>query len=387
MSDIESDEDLKRFLADEDEDNIKPIDLLDQPAPQKQVEPQPPADQVQPNQQDDNQELGDLDAKPPLAPPPAENSATGEDTELSELDARPPLSPPPSPNEGQQAQDELADPFDPFAQTEEQKTKPEPTPIDMMPAQGAEEGETADALDNAFLDDPSMNEEAKESIETLTNENRNIVKVGDFYQLNKTKPGLKRLRVGCGWDVRRFEGDPPDLDLSMFLLDKNGKTRVDEDFVFFNNESILDGAIQHMGDSRTGAGEGDDEMIMVDLNAIPFDVMKISFILSVYDQDGKGDNLQDVKNVYWRVVDEEDRLEVVCFPVPDEDLTTATGMLLVSLVREGPEWFVDPKAKPIVGGLAKAATTYDIIVQEVMSTEFDDEDFEDDFDDKGEGEI
>jgi tellurium resistance protein TerD len=136
-----------------------------------------------------------------------------------------------------------------------------------------------------------------------------------------------------------------------------------------------------MGDSRTGAGEGDDEMIKVDLNAIPFDVMKINFVLSVYDQDAKGDNLQDVKNVYWRVVDEEDRLEVVCFPVPEEDLTTATAMLVVSIVREGPQWFVEPLGKPIVGGLARAATTYDIIVQELMSTEFDDENFEDDFED------
>ena len=60
--------------------------------------------------------------------------------------------------------------------------------------------------------------------------------------------------IGVGWDVIGFDKEAPDLDLSIFLLDKNNETRMDEDFVFYNNLKSLEGAVEHMGDNRTGRG-------------------------------------------------------------------------------------------------------------------------------------
>ena len=113
-------------------------------------------------------------------------------------------------------------------------------------------------------------------------EPKNKVKRGDEINLTLKDPTMKAIMVGVGWDLKAFESDPLDLDASVFLLDRNEKTRVDEDFVFYNNLIGSEGAVKHQGDSRTGAGDGDDEIMMINLQELPFDIMKISFVLSIY---------------------------------------------------------------------------------------------------------
>src|SRR5688572_20107476 len=87
------------------------------------------------------------------------------------------------------------------------------------------------------------------------------VKKGEEINISRLDPGIRDITIGVGWDLKRFEGDPIDVDASVFLLDKNDRTRQDEDFVFYNNFIGREGAVKHMGDSRTGAGDGDDEKI------------------------------------------------------------------------------------------------------------------------------
>ena len=88
------------------------------------------------------------------------------------------------------------------------------------------------------------------------------LKRGEKTNLSRADPSLRRLMVGIGWDVAGFDSDAPDLDVSVFLVDKNDKTRVDEDFIFYNNMKTPDGSIEHLGDNRTGAGDGDDEKLL-----------------------------------------------------------------------------------------------------------------------------
>ena len=76
------------------------------------------------------------------------------------------------------------------------------------------------------------------------------LKKGEQANLTRLDPTLKRIMVGVGWVVIGFESEAPDLDVSVFLLDKNEKTRMDEDFVFYNNLKSLDGSVEHMGDNR-----------------------------------------------------------------------------------------------------------------------------------------
>ena len=101
---------------------------------------------------------------------------------------------------------------------------------------------------------------------------------GQKVSITKGNPGLSKVVVGLGWDVNQFDtGGDFDLDAAAFLLADNGKVSKSEDFVFFGNLTHPSGSVQHMGDNLTGAGEGDDEQIKIDLSAVPANIAKIAF--------------------------------------------------------------------------------------------------------------
>lgn len=83
--------------------------------------------------------------------------------------------------------------------------------------------------------------------------------------------------------MRQSPGAPFDLDTSVFLLNAAGKIRMPQDFIFYNNRQSVDGSVVHHGDNLTGAGEGDDEQVSVDLTRVPPDVQRIIVICSIYD--------------------------------------------------------------------------------------------------------
>jgi len=110
---------------------------------------------------------------------------------------------------------------------------------------------------------------------------------GGNVSLTKAAPGLKAVSVGLGWDVRSTTGDDFDLDASALGLDPNHRIVADDYFVFFNNTSSPDGSIVHQGDNLTGEGEGDDEVINVDLPTVPATVDSIVFPVSIYDAENR----------------------------------------------------------------------------------------------------
>lgn len=198
-------------------------------------------------------------------------------------------------------------------------------------------------------------------------EPRNKIKRGDEVNLTHKDPTIKEIMIGVGWDLKAFDSNPLDLDASLFLLDRNEKTRIDEDFVFYNNPTGCDGAIKHTGDSRTGAGDGDDEIILIDLSSLPFDVMKVCFVLSVYDMEYMDHNFSMVKNVYFRVVNQNTDHEVFRYEL-DEELTGNEGLIIGELERVGTDWIFKAVGETVKGGLGKIADSYGIIVAEVMSS-------------------
>ena len=90
---------------------------------------------------------------------------------------------------------------------------------------------------------------------------------GGNVSLSKTDPGLVNAVIGLGWDARSTDGSPFDLDGSVFLLGDSGKVLSDAHFVFYNQKTSPDGAVVHSGDNKTGAGEGDDEQIKINLHS------------------------------------------------------------------------------------------------------------------------
>lgn len=197
---------------------------------------------------------------------------------------------------------------------------------------------------------------------------RSYVHKGEYIDLIEKVPHLTAILAGAGWNHMALEDDPVDIDLSLFLLDKNGQTRIDDDFVFYNNDRACEGAIHHLMDSRTGAGDGDDEKMFIDLNGISFDIMKIVFVLSIYDPEIEGHHFGMVRDIFFRLVNKEDGEEILRYEVAEEDQKGGNAMIVGTLIREGPKWIFEVIAELSNGGLAKIATDYGIIVKELQST-------------------
>lgn len=189
-----------------------------------------------------------------------------------------------------------------------------------------------------------------------------LLQRGDYYDIRQKIPQLNLITIGAGWDHKAFEEDPLDIDLSCFLLNKADQTREDQDFVFYNNDKACEGAVRHNGDSRNGAGDGDDESISIDLNGIPFDVLKIVFTLTIYNAEEREHRMGTVRNLYLRLVNHADQNEIFRFQLSEEEYAGMTGIKVGELVREGPKWYFNALGEPISGGLGGIATQYGLII-------------------------
>jgi tellurium resistance protein TerD len=188
-------------------------------------------------------------------------------------------------------------------------------------------------------------------------------RVGDNINLTAKDPTLHKMLVGVGWDLNVFNAEALDLDVSLFMLDKHGKTRVDEDFVFYNQPVTLEGGVRHGGDSRTGAGDGDDEVLLVDLHSVPFDIMKIVFVLTIYRGREKQQNMGMVRNAYLRIANEKSNVELVRYEFShDLEDKMETGMIVATLNREGPKWHFTPVAEFVNEGLKDLAPRFGLTI-------------------------
>ncbi len=126
---------------------------------------------------------------------------------------------------------------------------------------------------------------------------------GQKVDLTKGHQGLSKLIIGLGWDTNKYDGGADfDLDAAAFLLGANGKTASDKDFVFYGNLNHESGSVIHTGDNLTGDGDGDDEVIKVDLSKVPASVEKIDFTATIYEAEERHQNFGQVSNAYIRVV-------------------------------------------------------------------------------------
>ncbi|OMG72301.1 TerD family protein [Burkholderia ubonensis] len=180
---------------------------------------------------------------------------------------------------------------------------------------------------------------------------------GGNLSLSKEAPGLTRILVGLGWDPRATDGTEFDLDASAFLLGANGKVRGDADFIFYNQLKSPDGSVEHTGDNRTGAGDGDDEVIKVDLSRVPADVDKVAFTVTIHDADARKQNFGQVGNSFIRIVNETNGAEVVRYDLA-EDASVETAMIFAELYRHNNEWKFRAVGQGYAGGLRALANGY-----------------------------
>lgn len=182
---------------------------------------------------------------------------------------------------------------------------------------------------------------------------------GGNVSLSKEAPGLTKMLIGLGWDVRATDGADFDLDGSAFLLNANGKVRSDADFIFYNQPKSDNGAVVHQGDNRTGEGEGDDEVIEVDLAAVPADVEKIAITVTIHDADARKQNFGQVSSAFIRCVNPNGNVEIARFDL-SEDASVETAMIFGEIYRHNGEWKFKAIGQGFKGGLGALAQHFGV---------------------------
>lgn len=184
---------------------------------------------------------------------------------------------------------------------------------------------------------------------------------GGNVSLTKLAPSLTAVSIGLGWDTRTTAGADFDLDASALLCRDTGKVVDDHHFVFFNNLRSPDGSVEHTGDNLTGDGEGDDELINVDLAAVPQSVTKVVFAVSIYDAEVRRQSFGQVTNAFIRVIDRATGIELARYDLT-EDASSETAMLFGELYRLNNEWKFRAIGQGYASGLAGIARDFGVNV-------------------------
>lgn len=209
---------------------------------------------------------------------------------------------------------------------------------------------------------------------------------GGNVSLSKESPGLNKILVGLGWDVRSTDGFAFDLDASCFLLTETGKISSDADFVFYNSScrtrdrqtTFTDPGVAasedarglachpslsvvHTGDNIDGDGDGDDESIEVTLSAIPANFQKLAIAVTIHDSENRRQNFGSVSNAFVRVVDQQSGVELARYDLT-EDASTETAMTFGEIYKHGAEWKFRAVGQGFAGGLGPLASHYGVSV-------------------------
>lgn len=171
------------------------------------------------------------------------------------------------------------------------------------------------------------------------------LKKGQKIDLKKSNPGLSEIRVGLGWDpinqgggfLKSLFGSQNadiDCDASVFLLDSDSNPI---DLIYFGNLRIKNDSIIHTGDNLTGDGDGDDEVILVDLERIPERVDKLLFVVNIYDCIRRKQHFGMIQNAYIRMVDVKGRTEIARYNLSD-DYSSKTALIVGLIYRHGGTW-------------------------------------------------
>lgn len=185
---------------------------------------------------------------------------------------------------------------------------------------------------------------------------------GQKVDLTKSNPGLKNVIIGLGWDLNKYDGGNSfDLDTAAFLTNASGKVNSDGDFVFYNNLKHASGSVTHLGDNKTGEGNGDDEQIKISLNTVPENVDKISFTATIHEAIERSQNFGQVSNAYIRVLDEATGTELIRYDL-GEDFSIETAVVVGELYRHNGEWKFNAIGSGYQGGLGALCNNFGISI-------------------------
>ena len=172
---------------------------------------------------------------------------------------------------------------------------------------------------------------------------------GQKVSLTKDNAGLAKIIVGLGWDeVQQSSGggllgalfgggqQAIDCDASAIML-RNGKFADKDDLVYFGNLKHRSGTVVHQGDNLTGAGDGDDEQIVIDLSRVPETYDKIVIVVNIYQAVQRRQHFGMIQNAFIRLVDARNGNEMCKYNLT-ENYSGMTAMIFGEVYRHNGEW-------------------------------------------------
>lgn len=187
---------------------------------------------------------------------------------------------------------------------------------------------------------------------------------GEKISLTKVDATLTKLMLGLGWDTNRYTGGAEfDLDVSVFGVDANNLCQP-QDFIFYGNLKGCNGSVTHMGDNRTGEGDGDDEQVFIDLNMVPQHIQKLVVVVTIYDAIPRSQNFGQVTNSYVRLMNANNVMnpahvrdfngqELLKFDL-GENFSLETAVNVCEIYRYNGEW----KFNAVGAGYAKGLDAF-----------------------------
>lgn len=164
--------------------------------------------------------------------------------------------------------------------------------------------------------------------------------------------GLSKVGVGLGWDPNQSTGYDFDLDASAFMLNAEKKLPMDDFFVFYNNTTSPDNALESSGDDTTGgnSADGDDEILTVDLTKVDARIQEIIFTVTIHDAELRKQNFGQVHNSYIRIYNANTNEDIARYDL-DEDFSVETAVEFGRLYRRNGEWKFEALGVGYKGGL------------------------------------
>jgi tellurium resistance protein TerD len=170
--------------------------------------------------------------------------------------------------------------------------------------------------------------------------------------------GAPKFTIGLGWDTNTSStGSAFDLDASVFILGDNKRLVADEYFVFYNNLKSPDGSVEHTGDNLTGAGDGDDEQVKVDLSKADAKVSEICIVVTIHEAEARKQNFGQVRNSFIRIFDAETGADILKYEL-EEDFSIETAVEFGRIYKKDNNWKFEAVGAGMKGGLQDYLTKY-----------------------------
>lgn len=173
---------------------------------------------------------------------------------------------------------------------------------------------------------------------------------GQFVDLSKSSPNLKRIRLGLKWGANKYAGPDADLDCSVFCTNHENKVTDVSNFVFYNNLGTPCRGVVHTGDNRKGGSDNDDETLLIDLTKISPSIHNMHFVITIHDAIQNRQNFGQMETAVVTMYDEDTNQKLCHFEL-GTDYSTETALRVATLLKSGSGWGFRAVGRGHAGGL------------------------------------